>query len=206
MRTADHGKRPGLFRNLKPLVLASASPRRKALLEALGLEFEVLPAEISEEISEGLGPEEVVISLALKKAREVAERCPGKAVLAADTLVVKGERVFGKPRDLEKARQILFELSGSWHEVLTGVAVLHGEASETFFSRTEVRFRELSDEEIEAYLATGEPLGKAGAYAIQGLASAFVAEVRGSVTGVIGLPLAETVEILMRLDIITPAV
>ncbi|OAQ21476.1 Maf family protein [Thermosulfurimonas dismutans] len=204
MRPGDHRDRPCLFRNLVPLVLASASPRRRELLSLLGLEFEVFPAEIEETISPGKPPEEIVKELAHRKALTVARRFPEAAIIAADTLVVKGKYLLGKPKDLEEARQMLTSLSRAWHQVLTGVCIIYKKKESIFFTETKVKFRELSPEEIEAYLATGEPLDKAGAYAIQGLASAFVEKVEGSVTGVVGLPLSETVEVLLKLNLITP--
>ncbi len=148
--------------------------------------------------------EAVATEASRRKARAVAERFPERAILAADTIVVCEGRILGKPRHLAQAREMLSLLSGRWHEVYTGVALRYREREDVFFTCTRVRFRGLSPEEIEAYLATGEPLGKAGAYAIQGLASAFVVEVQGSVTGVIGLPLAETVELLLQRGIIAP--
>jgi len=202
---ADHRERPGLFRNLRPLVLASASPRRRELLASLGISFEVRPAEVEEEVPAGLSPAETVLYLARGKALAVVGRCPEKAVLAADTVVVKEGRIFGKPGSPEEARAMLRELSGSTHLVFTGVALCLEGKTETLVSETRVRFRPLSSGEIEAYLATGEPYDKAGAYGIQGLAAAFVIEVHGSVTGVVGLPLAETVDLLLRLKIIAPA-
>lgn len=201
---ANHSHRPALFRNLVPLVLASGSPRRRDLLAALGLSFEVVPAGISEEISGETSALRTVTELSRRKARAVAERFPERAILAADTVVVCEGRILGKPRHLAQAREMLSLLSGRWHEVYTGVALRYREREDVFFTCTRVRFRNLSPEEIEAYLATGEPLGKAGAYAIQGLASALVVEVQGSVTGVIGLPLAETVELLRKRGIIAP--
>lgn len=204
MRADHHGDRPGLFRNLVPLVLASASPRRRELLSALGLEFEIFPAEIEETFSLGASPEDVVQELARAKAQAVARWFPRAAVLAADTLVVKRGRLLGKPKDIEGARAMLRNLSGTWHRVYTGVCILYGKEEVLFFSETAVKFRKLLPEEVEAYLATGEPLDKAGAYAIQGLAAAFVEAVHGSVTGVVGLPLSETVEALLRLKIIAP--
>ncbi|RUM89808.1 MAG: septum formation inhibitor Maf [Thermodesulfatator sp.] len=202
---ADHTKRPALFRNLVPLVLASASPRRRALLASVGLSLEVLPAEVEESLSPGVSPEEAVKELARRKVLAVVRKVGlQRAVLAADTLVVHQGRLLGKPRDLAEARNMLQALSGTWHEVLTGAAIRFQEKETVFFTRTRVRFRILSPEEIEAYLATGEPLDKAGAYAIQGLGAAWVAEVQGSVTGVVGLPLAETLEILLRWGLIEP--
>ncbi|QJA06959.1 septum formation inhibitor Maf [Thermosulfurimonas marina] len=202
---ADHGKRPALFRNRVPLVLASKSPRRRELLSSVGLSFEVFPAEVDESLPPGVSPEEAVKGLARRKAQAVAQRAGSEAaVLAADTLVVQAGRFLGKPRDLAEARRMLKSLSGAWHEVFTGVALAFRQKEKVFFTCTRVRFRDLLPEEIEAYLATGEPLGKAGAYAIQGLAAAFVVEVQGSVTGVVGLPLAETLKLLLEEALIEP--
>lgn len=204
MRPGDYRDGAGLFRNLVPLVLASASPRRRELLSLLGLEFEVFPAEVEEVIRPGKPPEELVKELAQRKALAVAERFPEAAILAGDTLVVKGRNLLGKPRDPEEAYRMLVALSGLWHRVLTAVCIVYKNEKKVFVTETAVKFRKLLPEEIRAYLRTGEPLDKAGAYALQGLASAFVERIEGSVTGVIGLPLSETVEVLLKWNLITP--
>jgi len=196
-------KRPRIFRNLRPLVLASRSPRRRELLARLGLSFEIHPAGVKESPpSPGEAPADYALSLARLKAQTVVLRFPKRAVLAADTIVVEGGKILGKPRGRSEAYEMLQRLSGGWHEVITAYSIMVDSREQNRVVRTQVLFKELAPEEIEAYLDTGEPFDKAGAYAIQGLASYMVKEVKGSVTGVIGLPLAEVVEDLLNLGII----
>jgi septum formation protein len=178
------------------LVLASQSPRRRALLEGLGIAVEVRPAATDEAVHPGERPRDYVLRVAREKARAVA----GEVVLAADTAVVVGEEILGKPRDAEDAARMLRALSGTSHAVLTAVCVRRagpGSGSERdVVVSTEVRFRALSEGEIGWYIATGEPLDKAGAYALQGAGGALVQGVSGSVSGVVGLPLAESLALL----------
>jgi septum formation protein len=182
------------------LTLASASPRRRELLEQLGFALEVRPAHTDETARPAEPPRDYVHRVAVEKARAVA----GDAVLAADTAVVLGREILGKPRDREDARRMLRALSGGVHEVLTGVCVRRGATEHTAVVSAEVRLDPLTDAQIDWYVATGEPLDKAGAYAIQGIAGAFVRELRGSVSNVIGLPLAETLELLRRARVPLP--
>lgn len=179
------------------LVLASASPRRRDLLGQLGLRFTVAAADLDESPRVGEAPEAYVLRLAREKAQAVAGRFPGAWVLAADTTVVLGMELLGKPRDEAEARDMLSRLSGRTHEVHTGVA-LAGRADEALVVRTRVTFRSLSAGEIAWYAGTGEPLDKAGAYAIQGKGGFLVAAIEGSPTNVIGLPLGETLALLTR--------
>ena len=202
MCPTNHQERPRLFRNLKPLVLASQSPRRRELLKALGLTFEVIPPEVEEPAPSGEPPEEYVKKLASLKARAVAEGVGSRAVLAADTVVVLGDRIIGKPGDRDEACKMLSSLSGRAHQVFTGYALVDEGRELVRVVRSEVVFKELLPEEIEAYVATGEPMDKAGAYAVQGMGSYMVREIHGSVTNVIGLPLTEVVEDLLKLRII----
>jgi septum formation protein len=182
------------------LVLASGSPRRRELLERLGLSFDVLPADVDESPRQGEEPRGYVLRLAREKAERVAERLAGRrpstVVLAADTAVVLGEEILGKPGDGCEAEAILSRLSGNDHRVLTGVAVAQAAGVEGTVVETRVRFRVLSAEEIRWYVATGEPLDKAGAYGIQGVGGAFVRAIEGSASNVVGLPLVETLELL----------
>lgn len=178
------------------LVLASQSPRRRELLAGLGLALEVRPAHTDETVHPGEAARDYVLRVAREKARAVQ----GDVILAADTAVVLAGEVLGKPRDAGEARRMLEALSGTVHEVLTGVCVrrpaIRIEASAVV--STTVRFARLSPDRIAWYVATGEPLDKAGAYALQGAGGAFVEGVEGSVSNVVGLPLAETAELLRR--------
>jgi septum formation protein len=184
------------------LVLASASPRRRELLARAGLAFEVFPAEIDEVARPGEGPEALVERLAREKAAAVARRVgrtPPRLVLGSDTVVVLGGDVLGKPRDAADAEALLTRLVGRTHRVLTGVAVAASAeptALQSVVVESFVRMRPASAEEIRRYVATGEPLDKAGAYALQGEGRGFVLEVTGSETNVIGLPLDETLALL----------
>jgi septum formation protein len=196
------------------LVLASASPRRSELLHSVGLQFDIVPADIDESTLPGEAPSDYVARLSNEKARVVAERVgDGAIVIAADTTVDVDGRILEKPMDDADARRMLRLLSGRTHLVHTGVSVVGpggdgagedrpggdgaGEdRSSTVVVETAVRFVELTDRAIDWYLATGEHAGKAGAYGIQGAAAAFVERIDGSVTNVIGLPLAETLALL----------
>ncbi len=203
MRPADHGKRPQILRNISPLILASQSPRRRELLAGMGLEFSVFPPLVEEDPPSGEPPREYVTKLAQEKAHSVAIRFPEAAIIAADTIVVLGQEILGKPKDLDHARVMLNSLSGRVHQVFTGYAILYRQQRRVRAVCTEVVFKDLLPEEIEAYLATREPLDKAGAYAIQGMASYMVKEIRGSVTNVIGLPLNEVICDLLDLRLVT---
>ncbi|RKH40057.1 Maf family protein [Corallococcus sicarius] len=185
------------------LVLASASPRRKDLLAQLGLRFTVAAADIDETPMAGEIARNYVHRLAVEKARAVAARHPDAWVLAADTTVALGSDLLGKPRDAQEARAMLGQLSGQTHEVFTGIAVA-GRAQASQVVRTQVTFRALSREEIAWYADTGEPLDKAGAYAIQGKGGFLVASIEGSPTNVIGLPLGETLALLAQAGVPLP--
>jgi septum formation protein len=188
------------------LVLASASPRRSELLGSVGLQFDIVPADIDESTLPGEAPSDYVARLSSEKARVVAERVGGGAiVIAADTTVDVDGRILEKPMDDADARRMLRLLSGRIHLVHTGVTTLSfgvgsGKtglpASTTVVVETAVQFVELTDRAIDWYISTGEHAGKAGAYGIQGAAGAFVERIDGSVTNVIGLPLAETLALL----------
>lgn len=178
------------------LVLASASPRRRELLGLLGLSFEVRAADIDEALVSEEPPSGYVERLAREKAQALASS-PGLFVLAADTSVVIDGAVLGKPGDdRQLGAAMLQQLSGRAHLVLTGVAVAHQESVRSIVVRTEVEMRPLQDEEIRWYVASGEGHDKAGGYAVQGRAGAFITALRGSPTNVIGLPLAETAALL----------
>jgi septum formation protein len=186
------------------LVLASQSPRRRELLAQLGVALEIRPADADEAVLPGEPARDYVLRVAREKARAVA----GEVVLAADTAVVLRGEVLGKPSDAADARRMLAMLSGTRHEVLTAVCVRRNAAAlgvelDAVVS-TVVRFRGLSTAEIDWYVSTGEPLDKAGAYALQGAGGAFVLSVEGSVSNVVGLPLAETAELLRRAGFVLP--
>jgi septum formation protein len=186
-------------------ILASASPRRRELLTACAIPFQIIPAPIDEHPLPGEPAEAYVRRLAQAKAETVSQQHPDALVLGADTIVTVDGLLLGKPPTLDAARQTLSHLSGREHEVLTGIAVVSGRmagssggrgAHEVVASR--VLMRHLTAATIEWYIATGEPLDKAGAYAVQGLGAALVERVEGSYTNVVGLPLTETLALLRR--------
>lgn len=180
------------------IYLASASPRRRELLQQLGVRFSVRVADVAEVIQEAESPAQFVQRLASDKARTVWEALPTaqrRPVLGADTVVVVDAHILGKPASREHARQMLEMLSGRSHQVLTGVALVSQQHS-VCVNVSEVRFRDLRAVEIDAYWQTGEPVDKAGAYAIQGYAAAFIEHLSGSYSGVMGLPLYETSQLL----------
>jgi septum formation protein len=179
--------------NSAPLILASASPRRRELLAQAGFSFEVAPAHVPEVRKPGEDPIRFVTRLAREKAEAVAASrpvTPDTIVLGADTIVVVEEEVLGKPQDAADATRMLRLLSGQTHQVITGVCLAKGRERQRAVEVTFVRFATLSNEEIDAYVATGEPLDKAGAYAIQGRAGRWVPRIHGCYFNVVGLPLA----------------
>jgi septum formation protein len=180
-----------------PLVcLASVSPRRRELLAQIGVPHIVVGADIDETAQAGEAPREYVLRLARQKALAVRERGEKLPVLAADTTVVLDDVIYGKPRDREDGIAMLGRLSGRAHEVLTAVAVADSRGVASRLSVSTVRFRGLSSEECMAYWETGEPCDKAGGYAVQGAAAVFIESLSGSYSGVMGLPLFETAELL----------
>jgi septum formation protein len=182
-----------------PIVLASASPRRRELLGLLGLTPEIVPSDIDETWRNGEAPAAHAERLAREKAAAAAR--DGAAVVGADTIVVIGGEILGKPRDEAEARAMLGRLSGREHEVYTAVAVAHGGALASGVSRTLVRFRALDDAIIAAYVATGEPMDKAGAYGIQGYGAVLVERIDGDYFTVMGLGLGLLVELLGRVGL-----
>ena len=175
---------------LPRLVLASASPRRAEILRAAGWPFEAAPADVDESLRAGEGPAEYVERLAREKAEAVARQRLFGLVLGADTTVVADGSILAKPDDDADARRMLRLLSGRWHDVLTGVALVRAEDSRTEVAHalTRVRFCRMTDEEIDWYVGTGEPADKAGAYAVQGRASLFIEGLEGEYWNVVGLP------------------
>ncbi|MBE5782401.1 MAG: septum formation inhibitor Maf [Clostridiales bacterium] len=177
------------------LILASASPRRRELVGYMGIPFEVICAD-AEEVKDG-APEVVVQENAYRKALAVALQHPGRVVLGADTIVFQNGKVMGKPRDEKEAREMIHRLSGQWHEVYTGVCVLKGDHRDVRCDVSRVQFVSLSPEAIAAYVKTGEPMDKAGAYALQGRGGMFVRRIEGSYSNVIGLPMSLTRDMLL---------
>jgi len=181
------------------IVLASGSPRRRELLQMIGIEgFKVIPAEGEEEVSPGLPPGQTVCKIALQKAKTVSAMCDSDdVIIAADTLVYLDGRPIAKPGGPEEATTMLKELSGRKHSVYTGIALLKGGIQMTGSEATDVYFREISDREIAAYVKTGEPMDKAGAYGAQGRAAVFVERIEGEFFNVMGLPLCR-LSIMLR--------
>jgi septum formation protein len=172
------------------LILASSSPRRAEILMTVAWPFEAITAGVDENRKNGEAPVDYVQRLAREKAQAVASACETGSVLGADTTVVVGEHLLGQPLDDEDARRMLRLLSDKWHEVLTGVALVRiGGATKVNVETTRVRFAEMSEAEIDWYVATGEPRGKAGAYAIQGQAALFIEEIDGDYFNIVGLPI-----------------
>jgi septum formation protein len=207
------GEHPGL----RKLILASASPRRREILTAAGIEFEALPASIQESQRQGESPEEFVLRLAAEKAEAaLAQILPPWVlpILGADTVVVLDERVLGKPASAAEACQMLRGLSGRTHRVLTGVCLLSPAQSRppgrnrltktVRLASTTVKFSELTEQEIQEYVASGEPFDKAGAYAIQGRASKYLQWIHGCYFNVVGLPISLVYQMLMRSEFTDP--
>jgi septum formation protein len=184
--------------NDSSIVLASASPRRAELLASAGIAFKVVPGDIDETPLPGEDPVAHVLRLAGEKAREVASRIEARFFIGADTIVLCDSEIMGKPRDAEDAKRMLKKLSGRSHQVITGYAVIDRKTgrNKSKTVSTDVVFKELTDEEVDAYVLTGCPMDKAGAYAIQGGAAYMVERIDGSYTNVVGLPLCEVVESL----------
>ena len=186
-------------------ILASASPRRKELLEQIGVKFNILPATGEEAITKL--PGEVVMELAKQKAEEVAKTAGADAlVLGADTVVAYEGKILGKPKDEADALRMLTILSGKEHEVYTGVALIDNrdQSMENFFERTKVTMYPVSEEEIRDYIAGGEPMDKAGAYAIQGLGAKFIQKIEGDYNNVVGLPIGRIYQEIKRKSIEIP--
>jgi septum formation protein len=185
----------------KRLILASDSPRRKVLLEQVGLVIDVVPSGIEETAKKGEDPENRVVRLARQKAACVANRFRDRWVLGADTIVLIDTRILGKPHHPDEAKEMLSLLGGRDHWVLTGYAIARRDRAilVSRIEETRVRLKPLSPEEIEWYVQTGEPLGKAGGYAIQGVGCFMVEEVEGSYTNVVGLPVCQVLESLRTL-------
>jgi septum formation protein len=190
-----------LLKISRKLVLASASPRRQKLLSLFGLEFEIFPAEIDEENYSAIEPAEIVLELSLKKAEKVKSNFPNSFIIGSDTIVWLDGKLLSKPRDEEDAFRILSELSGRTHKVFTGITVLDSISGEVFqdFAETDVTFREITKEEKLAYIASGSPMDKAGAYGIQDdFGAVFVTNISGCYYNIVGLPVSKLYTLLQE--------
>ncbi len=187
------------------LILASASPRRAELLRQADILFEVIKPSISEEVGDANDPEDLVRQLAFKKALEVSSRLKSGYVLSADTIVVYGDQILGKPSDPDDARKMLRMLSGKQHTVITGLVLkdISTGCQEIGISKTRVWLKVLTEQQINAYVASGEPMDKAGAYGIQGKAALFTEKIEGCYFNVVGLPLSLLFELMTRLEVPT---
>lgn len=184
------------------IILASKSPRRQELLRLLGVPFEIITENIDETMDPDLAPEDEVRRVSALKADAVtALVSPQDTVISADTIVVLGTQVMGKPKDAQDAKRMLRALSGQTHRVMTGLTVRQGERSESVTVTTKITFRALSDREIDTYVASGEPMDKAGAYGIQGAASVFVSHLDGDYFNVMGLPVCTLTQLLRSFGI-----
>ena len=188
---------------MKEIILASASPRRKELLEKIDLKFKVEPSDYDEHINADLEPHEMAQSLSLGKARAVARNHDNALVIAADTFIVFEGKLFGKPHTEAEAKGMLEIINGGAHSVITGFTIIDSGNNKTLTRsvETKVYLKKLTADEIEAYVKTGEPLDKAGAYAIQGLGSVIIEKIEGDYSNVVGLPLNVLAEILKEFGV-----
>ena len=185
------------------IYLASASPRRQELLRQIGIAFEAMPSNLLEVPQAGERPEDYVLRVARDKAQHVARQVRERGlaprpVLGADTEVVLGDEILGKPRDAQQGQAMLRKLAGRTHEVLTELVLLHEDVEHTTLSRSHVTFGPLTDTDIQRYWDSGEPADKAGGYAVQGRAAAFIQHIEGSYSGIMGLPLFELTQLLRQ--------
>lgn len=183
------------------ILLSSGSPRRKELLTLLGVPFEIRVPDIPEIQHTGESPEAFCARISEEKAHQISRHHPGSVVIGADTVVVIHGKILGKPRDKDQAREFLHMLQDNIHDVLTGYTVMYQGKTTTRVIRTSVHFKAMTDEEIAWYIDTGEPMDKAGAYAIQGVGSFFIDQIHGSYTNVIGLPVSDLYEDLKGLGL-----
>lgn len=175
---------------MEKIILASGSPRRRELIRNITENFEVIVSDVEETLPEGISHEDAPMYLATLKAEDVSAAHPGRVVIGADTVVLLDDKILGKPKDADDAFLMLSMLSGRQHEVITGCCITDGERKMTFSERTLVEFHRLSEDEIRAYIATGEPFDKAGVYGIQGKSMLFVKRIDGDFFNVMGLPVA----------------
>lgn len=196
----------GPFTTRRPLILASGSPRRRELLANLGLDFSIFPSGVDEPAPlPGERPADYACRMAGIKTRDVAEQHGPRTVLGADTIVALNDRIMGKPANEDEALEMLTALSGNTHQVITAFCLI-GEDGETVIQAvsTDVDMRMSGEAELKSYIATGEPMDKAGAYAIQGIGTFLVTAIRGSYTNVVGLPLARVLDVLVSWGVIVP--
>lgn len=186
---------------MKDFIVASASPRRKEILENGGYTFRIIPSDCDETIKDKLSPEETVRELSKRKAMSVLKENQNSVVLGCDTVVALGDEILGKPSDREEAFLIIKNLSGKTHKVCTGVCIAEEGREENFLSVAKVEFYEISDETARSYVETGECDDKAGAYGIQGLGGTLVKSIKGDYYAIVGLPFAETVRVLSSFGI-----
>ena len=184
---------------MNKIILASASPRRKELLETAGAEFEIIVADVDESVPEGTKPGDAAVMTAEKKAVAVAENHKDSIVIGADTIVVAEGKILGKPADKDDAYRMLTMLSGVEHKVITGVCLACGDKKITFAQESKVKFYDLTADEINAYVETGEPMDKAGAYGIQGRGCVLVEKIEGDYFNIVGLPVARVMKELNKL-------
>lgn len=188
---------------MKQVILASESPRRKKLLEQIGLSIKVVPSNFDEKLNPRLKPRTQAEQLSLEKAKVIAQKYPDAIILAADTLVVSGEDIIGKPKNLEDAKRILKKLQGKQHQVVTGFTIMHP-ISKKIVTDSEVTYvtcRKLTDKEIKKYIQKENPLDKAGGYGIQGMGVVLVEKINGDFSNVVGLPLSKIIPALKKFGI-----
>ncbi|MBW8350202.1 Maf family protein [Bacillus sp. IITD106] len=186
------------------LVLASASPRRKEILQKLNIPFTTFSPNADETQPSGLAPSEIVTTLALRKANVASEHFPQAVIIGSDTIVVCDDLILGKPKNMNEAKLMLRKLSGNIHSVYTGVVIKHDAKIETFFEKTDVEFWELTETDIQHYIKSGEPFDKAGAYGIQGQGAFLVKSITGDYYSVVGLPISRLYRSLTKFGLTIP--
>ena len=189
------------MKSSKKIILASGSPRRKELLKKAGIKFNISVSNFNENIKENLSPHSLVKKLSLEKAKTVFENYRDAIIIGADTIVVCDGKILGKPKDKKDAKKILKFLSSKTHIIITGFTIINEGEIITKSEETKVTMRKITQEEIEAYIKTGEPFDKAGAYAIQGIASKFIEKVEGDYSNAVGLPVKSVLEELKNLGV-----
>lgn len=183
---------------MKHIILASASPRRKEILELADLKFDIMPSN-AQEITTKTAPNEVVMELASIKAKDIYKKSEKQSmIVGADTVVAYQGQILGKPTDEADAKRMLTMLSGQTHEVYTGVCIIEDGKTKTFYEETKVTFYEISDEQIDHYIKTGEPMDKAGSYGIQGKAAVFIKGIEGDYYNVVGFPIARFLQEIIK--------